>query len=492
LYRFACDVVIMGLMQHRGSFVRFAVFLASSPLLAGTQYFAPQHRLAGIGVDRAAITPEVLEARTAHMIQAQTFVILRHPEATAGAARITGPALQKIFNKAAKDSGLDASLIAAVAYLESWGDPNALSPTGPKGIMQFSEATARAAGLRVVRATQYRTVQERRRVRTGSGKTVYRTVRRKIPYKVVLRDDRLKPDKAVPAGARYLARLQDKFGGMDWAIFAYHCGEGCIADLYSMAQAATGRAKPTVAETFFAAHPGLHPALYEALQREMARDFSPTYYFRIQRAQQLLKLYQSDRAAFEELVAENSNPGNPRRRTESRLVVWSKASSADGPDRNAPAEPLSPTVRDPKFFGITPPFATDSPSAVGAMLYVAFETRRLFDELQPKGEQFVPLQIVKVGRAADDAVEFGAGTVFEIDRSNLGKGERLCLSFALDDLGWDGHLGLAQRDGEILRIGFAPSSRDFFAAVFKEAVDAKLEAGASELRQRAKAPESLQ
>ena len=481
-------------MQYRRSFLQFAAFLASSSLLAGAQFFAPQHRLSGIGVDRAAITPEILEARTVHMIQAQTFVIMRHPQATAGAARITGLALQKIFNQAAKQSGLDASLISAVAYLESWGDPTAVSPTGPKGIMQFSEGTARAAGLRIVRSTRYKTVKERQRVRTNSGKTVYRTVHRKIRYAVTVRDDRLKPDRAVPAAARYLARLQTKFGGMDWAIFAYHCGEGCIGDLYPMAQAATGRAKPTVAETFFAAHPALHRELYEALRRQMLRDFSPTYYFRIQRAEQLLELYRSDPAAFRELAAENSDPANPQRRTENRLVVWSKASFALPPDAPRTEAAFSAALRDPMYFGITPPYASESPSAAGAMLYIAFETRRLFDALKPDGEEFVPLKIVKVDSAtgpASDVPELLAGHVFEIDRSTLPRGERLCLTFALDDLGWDGHLGFVQGDGDSLRIGAAPSSRDFFAAVFKEALDAKLEAGATELRRPAPATESV-
>ena len=32
-----------------------------------------------------------------------------------------------------------------------------------------------------------------------------------------------------------------------------------------------------------------------------------------------------------------------------------------------------------------------SPSAIGALTYIAFETRRLHAALKPKGEQFVPL-----------------------------------------------------------------------------------------------------
>ena len=90
---------------------------------------------------------------------------------------------------AAKQSGLTPSLIAAEAFLESFGDPKAQSPAGPRGIMQFSQATARAAGLKVVLATRYRTLSERKKV-IVKGKTVTRVVTHKTPYEVIVRDDR--------------------------------------------------------------------------------------------------------------------------------------------------------------------------------------------------------------------------------------------------------------------------------------------------------------
>src|SRR5271155_3564589 len=134
-----------------------AVPLLAVPLLVSngqSNYFVPTHQLSGIGVARAELTPVTLAARTQNMIEAETFAIMREPSALAGAERICSPALQKLFRKAALESGVPASLIAAMAYLESWGDANAESPAGPKGIMQFSESTARAAGLQVVYATR--------------------------------------------------------------------------------------------------------------------------------------------------------------------------------------------------------------------------------------------------------------------------------------------------------------------------------------------------
>jgi hypothetical protein len=162
-------------------------------LFAALEYFTPHHQLLGIGAGRATLTPELLRARTDRMIQSQTFTIMREPNAAGGAERITGPRLAPIFQRAASESGWPVSLLEAVAYLESWGDTQATSPAGPRGIMQFSEATARAAGLRIVRLTRFKTVTTRELVRRKSGRPVYRTVRHKTPYTVTIRDDRLNP-----------------------------------------------------------------------------------------------------------------------------------------------------------------------------------------------------------------------------------------------------------------------------------------------------------
>jgi hypothetical protein len=115
------------------------------------------------------------------------------------------------------------------------------------------------------------------------------------------------------------------------------------------------------------------------------------------------------------------------------------------------------------------------------LLYIAFETRRLFEEYKPKGEHFVPLQVSELVSTTDRPAEAGTlavdpefpehstGQVFDIDRSNLPRGERECLNFTLDDLGWDGYLGFIQVTGDTVHIGCSPSSREFFAAVFAEA-----------------------
>jgi hypothetical protein len=476
-----------------------ALWLLSGSLFAAVEYFTPQHQLPGIAAGRSDMTAELLAARTDRMIQSQTFTVMREPQAVAGAERITGARLAPVFRRAADESGWPVSLISAVAYLESWGDAQATSPAGPRGIMQFSEATARAAGLRVVRVTRFQVTTShqlvRRRPSQKPGPSVYRTVQHKVPYTVTVRDDRLNPERAAPAAARYLARMETKFGGRDWAIFAYHCGEGCASDLLPLAEAAVHHKQPTVAEMFFAANPARHAELYQALQREMQRDYSPTYWFRIKRAEQLLQLYRQDPAAFRELAEEYQNPIHPQRRAVDRLMVWLKSHDIfyRSPDdlRSASGKGLARVLDNPGFFGFSLPemadgpnrdlYLQDSPAALGTLLYVAFETRRLFDELRPKGERFVPLQVAELVSTTDRPAEAGTllvdpefpehstGQVFDIDRSNLPRGERECLNFTLDDLGWDGYLGFIQVTGDTVHIGCSPSSREFFSSVFEEA-----------------------
>ncbi len=51
------------------------------------------------------------------------------------------------FQKAAQDTGMDWQLLAAIGYQESHWNPKAISPTGVRGIMMLTQATARQLGI---------------------------------------------------------------------------------------------------------------------------------------------------------------------------------------------------------------------------------------------------------------------------------------------------------------------------------------------------------
>jgi len=475
----------------------YLLLLALLPMgrAAAPDRFTPSHRVLGIGVSRDDISEDLLETRADLMIQSQTFTIMREAQSLAGAKRITSPKLQALFRSAAAASGMPASILEAIAYLESWGDPKAESPAGPRGIMQISAATASSMGLRIVYSKRYRVSKERVAVKGRRGKRAYRVVSRRIPYRVLVRDDRMYPERAIPAAARYLAGMEQKFGGRDWAIFAYHCGQGCVTLMQDITRRARGipKDKMSVARMFFSNSPSWNRDLYEAIQQQMQRDYSPTYWFRVMCAQQLLTLYRRDPEEFAQTAAEyKSQFVTNNARAPHRLSVWLKKDDlvfrSDDDIRADLGNKLVKALNRPEYFGYSLKLISDqahldeaSPSALGTLAYISFETRRLFEEMNPKGHKFRPLEVTSLVEPEDFAILKGkpealshcSGEVFDIDYSALPPAELECLRFVLSDLGWEGYLGFVEEGMDNLHIGCSPAARAFFTGVFEDAVGKK-------------------
>jgi hypothetical protein len=206
------------------------------------------------------------------------------------------------------------------------------------------------------------------------------------------------------------------------------------------------------------------------------------------RAEQLLRMYREDPAEFRDLAAEYKNATSPAQRAPDRLSVWLKpqdlifesADAIGGGDGNK----LVNAPDAPEFLG----YRVDArdlplalPATVGTLAYIAFETRRLYAALRP-GETFAPLEATALvlPKAADGSADrapgarvpdHASGQVFDLSVSGLPPGERECLQFVLDDLGWNGSLGFIEEPPgkETMHIGCSPGSRDFFAQVYEEA-----------------------
>lgn len=58
------------------------------------------------------------------------------------------PRFQSLFERQASQQALDWRLLAAISYQESKWDPGAVSPTGVRGLMMLTNATAKAVGVR--------------------------------------------------------------------------------------------------------------------------------------------------------------------------------------------------------------------------------------------------------------------------------------------------------------------------------------------------------
>jgi hypothetical protein len=222
----------------------------------------------------------------------------------------------------------------------------------------------------------------------------------------------------------------------------------------------------------------------------MQRDWSPTYYFRVRRAEQLLAMYRQDPRGFEALwQAYRTEFGGLR--APHRLSAWLKREdivfhSCDD-IRADTGKRLARALDGPDYLGYTLRITSDtpanlefyseaSPAALGALTYIAYETRRLYRELKP-GDDYRPLPVVSLVEPEDFAVRSGArdavmhcsGQVFDIDYSGLPPGELECLRFVLNDLGWGGYLGFVEEGLDNMHIGAAPSAREFFTSVFEEA-----------------------
>lgn len=102
--------------------------------------------------------------------------------------------VEPLIVEAAKRYGVDPRILRAVCFTESRYRPNAISPKGALGLMQFMPDTAARYGL-------------------------------KNPFD---------PRAAIDAGARYLRDLLWRFGGrVDLAVAAYNAGEGAVESFRS-------------------------------------------------------------------------------------------------------------------------------------------------------------------------------------------------------------------------------------------------------------------
>jgi membrane-bound lytic murein transglycosylase F len=107
------------------------------------------------------------------------------------------PQLRAYFEQAAAETGLDWRLLAAVGYQESHWNPDAVSPTGVRGVMMLTQRTARSLGI----------------------------------------EDREDPQQSIDGGARYILRMMDRLPARiqepdrTWlALAAYNVGYGHLED----------------------------------------------------------------------------------------------------------------------------------------------------------------------------------------------------------------------------------------------------------------------
>lgn len=188
------------------------------------------------------------------------------------------PAYTELFKQAALATGFDWKLLAAVGYQESHWNPDAVSPTGVRGLMMLTNPTASEMGV----------------------------------------TDRTDPAQSIDGGARYLRSLKDRLPesitGDDrlyMAMAAYNVGLGHLYDARNIAETRGG--DPNSWQDVRAALPLLQQReWYSRTRHGYARGGEPVIYVRnIRRYYEMIEYVERSRQQFFQLEQTPLNDESP-------------------------------------------------------------------------------------------------------------------------------------------------------------------------------------
>jgi Family of unknown function (DUF5715)/Transglycosylase SLT domain len=215
---------------------------------------------------------------------------------------------RELVENAAADTGFDPDLIEAIVFLESGGRPDVIAgddPVNASGLTQILAETAQNfLGMRVDldRSRSY-TAQIAGAARRGDLQRAERLRERRRAF-----DARFDPEQALAGTIRYLLSARELLGRDDLAVVSYHMGIGNLSDvLRAYAGAGSGVNVPQLVEerdltwtrVFFDTAPDRNSAAHRLLVP--LGDDSPTYYWRVLAAQEIMRLYRDDPDRLQEL-----------------------------------------------------------------------------------------------------------------------------------------------------------------------------------------------
>ena len=216
--------------------------------------------------------------------------------ALATAARVA--AFRPLIDSAVGGSGLDPRMIEALVFVESAGRPDVIAggdPANASGLTQILAATGQTLlGMHIDLAASRRlTGQIDLAAAAGLTGRAARLERRRAGV-----DDRFNPRLALAATVRYLEIAQRDLGRSDLAFESYHMGIGNlqrVLDLYD------GGHEVPYPQLYFDTAPDHKPAAYALISS--FGDDSSLYYWRLLGAEQIMRLYRTDRAALARQIA---------------------------------------------------------------------------------------------------------------------------------------------------------------------------------------------
>jgi hypothetical protein len=286
-----------------GASFAVAVLVAVILIVSGGQSAPPPLPLPGIGQpakpgDPVAYVPARESDFVARAVAGSQHVLfVKSPGgALATAARVA--ALSPMIDRAVAGSGLDPSMVEALVFVESAGRPDVIAgndPANASGLTQILASTGTSLlGMHIDLGRSRRlTGQIDDAAARGQNGRVARLQRARAKI-----DDRFNPRLALAATVRYLRIAQQHLSRVDLAFESYHMGIGNlqrVLDLYD-----GGHAVP-YPQLYFDTAPDHHPDAYALISG--FGDDSSLYYWRLLGAEQVMRLYRTDRAALERLNA---------------------------------------------------------------------------------------------------------------------------------------------------------------------------------------------
>ena len=267
---------------------------------------------------------------------------------------------RSLVEDAVDGSGFEADLVEAIVFLESGGRPDVIAgddPVAASGLTQILAETGRSfLGMRVdLEESRRLTVQIAAAVERSEVAEAERLRERRREV-----DGRFDPEHALAGTVRYLTIARERLGREDLAVVSYHMGIGNLSNvLRAYAPGADLAVSDLVEEkdlswarVFFDTAPDQNVEAHALLTR--LGDDSPTYYWRVLAAQEIMRLYRDDRDRLQELDLLHAAKGSAEEALHPPFETERFADAADL-ERAWQENALQSLPEDPGAFG----FAVD-------------------------------------------------------------------------------------------------------------------------------------
>jgi hypothetical protein len=358
---------------------------------------------------------------------------------------------RSLIERVARPAGVDPGVLEGMVFLESAGRPNVIAGTDPSaasGLAQIlAETGQNLLGMHVNLPASRRLTKKIARAHTTRRVAKLEAARRRV-------DARFDPAKALAGAVRYLAIARRTLGRNDLAVTSYHMG---IGNLQNVLRAYSGgsRAKNlSYARLYFDSSPVHHRAAYSLLSR--FGDDSSNYYWKVLAAEQIMRLYRTQPARLDRLVALQGNKASAEEvlhpRDTTRTYATPAAIAAD-----VAAGRLVTLPNDPKRYGFrVDPFLGQfaarlgrkralyrhlRPEALGLLIYMSIGTREIGGEATPlsitsavRDAQYQHLVAAANIEATHRYSLHTSGFTFDVRRAYSTHREALAFQFMLDRL----------------------------------------------------------